>query len=262
MQKSFFADQVDLNIALDPSTSFPLYSEQEKILELIMNYVPLPYSVTEFGCGNKCTMIIQQLIDLGIPSFAIERGMIMEKDMSPEALAQKNYLKRPHALTVENILYHKINFADEVLVTLLREEGITVDTKKNVISTGPYSLTHKKTVQFVKARSHVFPLVFFWDEKEKEVRQMVIDPTLDQDEFFMLSQLRKYLHSSESLIFTAPLMGEFMLDEAFMTEAQHKEFQQLTGRSHIADLSRADYCSLVRKMNKAEKGSIHGDLCR
>ena len=95
MQKSFFSDKIDLNIELDPSTSFPLYSEQEKILELVMNYLPLPYSISEFGCGKKCSLIIKKLIDLGIPAYALERGMIIERDLSPEALRQTNPQKRP-----------------------------------------------------------------------------------------------------------------------------------------------------------------------
>ena len=256
MQKSFFSDKIDLNIELDPSTSFPLYGEQEKILELVMNYLPLPYSISEFGCGKKCSLIIKKLIDLGIPAYALERGMIIERDLSPEALRQTNPQKRPHALTVENVLYHHLDLDDEMLRALLKEAGITVNAQRKVIRTGSYRVSNGKTNQFVQARSHIFTLVYFWDPKAEEVKQLVIDPTLDRDEFFHLSQLRKYLQSSESLIFTAPLLGEFRLDEAFLTEAQYKSFRRLTGHEHLSELSPEDHRSFVRRLTGAAEDGI------
>ena len=175
MADTFYSDSIDLNIAFDPSTKFPLVQEQNKILELVLNYLPLPYSVAEYGCGKKCSMIIKKLLDLGIPAYAIKRGMIMERDMSPAAIKQSNYTKRPHALTIENALYHKLDFENEMLLQRLKEEGVTVNSSKSTILSGKYELSHDKTVQFVKARSHIFTIILFWDEENQRVEERVID---------------------------------------------------------------------------------------
>lgn len=256
MQQSYFSHQVDLNIDIDVSSGFPLYSEQQKILELVMNYSPLPYSISEYGCSKKCSIIIKKLIDLGIPFYAIKRGMIMERDISPEMLLEKNFRKRPHALTIENVLYHNIQWENPVQQKLLEEGGIKINKKTGIIKTGPYRVSNHKTVQFVQARSHIFPIVSFWDNRHQKIREMVVDPTLDREEFFLISQLRNYLHSSEALIFTAQLFGHFRLVEEYLTASQYKEYQKLNLRKPVEALSEDEFHLVVRALTRSEKGSI------
>ncbi len=256
MSANYYYDAIDLNIQLDASSRLPLLSEEQKILNLVINYLALPYSVAEYGCGKKCSMIIHQLYSLGIPAYAIKRGMIMEKDMSPEMLAERNYHKRKHALTVENSFYHRADFNKPVLISLFNENNFQVDVEKSLIYAGDFVLSNKRTLQFVEARSHIFTILTFWDEKNQCVRERVIDPTIDAEDLFLVSQLRKYLHASESLIFTAPLMGEFELDEKYLTEDQRREYFQFLQKREYHELSRFEKHQLILSMNKADKGSI------
>ncbi|MCB0668596.1 MAG: hypothetical protein KDC80_22380 [Saprospiraceae bacterium] len=256
MQQSYFSHQVDLNIEIDLSTGFPLYTEQQKILELVMNYSPLPYSISEYGCSKKCSIIIKKLVDLGIPFYAVKRGMIMERNLSPEMIREKNFRKRSHALTIENILYHNVQLENPVQQKLLEEGGIRFDKRKGTMYTGSYRVSNHKTVQFVQARSHIFPIVSFWDNRHNRVRELVIDPTLDREEFFLISQLRNYLHSSEAFIFTAQLFGHFKLIEEYLTASQYKDYQLLDISQPPEELSQEDFAYVVRSMSHAEKGTI------
>lgn len=256
MSANYYYDAIDLNIQLDASSRLPLLTEEQKILNLITNYLALPYSVAEYGCGKKCSMIIHQLYTFGIPSYALKRGMMMEKDLSPEALAERDFTKRKHALTVENSFYHKADFSNPVLLNLFETHKLQVDTEKNEIQAGEFILSNQNTLQFVEARSHIFPIIYLWDEKNKCVKERVIDPTIDNEELFLVTQLRKYLHASESLIFTAPLMGEFILEEKYLTEEQRRIFYHFLKRREYEELSRFERHQLILNMNGAEKGSI------
>lgn len=261
MTSNYYYDAIDLNIQLDASSRLPLLSEDQKILNLIINYLPLPYSATEYGCGKKCSMIINQLHSLGIPSYAIKRGMIMEKDLSPETLAENDYTKRKHALTIENSFYHRADLTNPVLVQLFEESGIKADWKKETIHAGQFVLSNQKTLQFVQARSHIFTILTFWDEKNQCVKERVIDPTIDSDELLLVPQLRKYLQASESLIFTAPLLGEFDPEERYLTEEQSKVYYELLEGREYHELIREEKHELIRRLNSSEKQSIGDPAC-
>ena len=250
MNHSFYYDEIDLHIDRDSSTALPLFSEQEKILSLVLNYLPLPYSVLEYGCGKKASMIISKLVDLGVPPYAIQRGMIIEKDMSTKMLDEIHFSLRPHALIVENALFHRVDFADRVLCHLLEEAGMQADTEHQRIQAGDFTLSLDRMLQFVKARSHIFPIVSFWDDKSKTVKERVIDPTLDREEHFLVTQIRKYLNASQALILKAPMLGNFTLPEKYLTEEQYKEYTDLSTNESWNEKD------IIRSMLKAEKGSI------
>ena len=55
-------------IERDRTTGFPLLSEADGILQLILAYLELPYSVTEHGCGKKASLILDYLLKLRIPA--------------------------------------------------------------------------------------------------------------------------------------------------------------------------------------------------
>lgn len=207
MQHSFYSDSIDLNIEFDASSRLPLLSEKDRIRELILNYLPLPYSIAEYGCGKKSSLIIKKLIDLGIPSYAIQRGMIMEKDMSDAALAEDDFQRRPHALVVYNSLYHIFDPDNAVILNRLQKQGIEIRRSDGddelILVAGEYALSHAKTLQFVQARSHIFVIVYFFDHRYNRVRPYVIDPTIEREDLFGVSQMRKYLHAPEGLIYLA-----------------------------------------------------------
>ncbi len=250
MNHSFYYDEIDLHIERDPSTSLPLLSEQEKILSLVLNYLPLPYSVLEYGCGKKASMIISKLVDLGVPPYAIQRGMIIEKDMSANAMQETDFSQRMHALMGENALFHRVDFSDRILCSMLEEARIQTDTESQIIQTGSFTLSLDRLLQFVKARSHIFTIVSFWDDKSKTVKERVIDPTLDRDEYFLVTQTRKYLNASQALILKASMLGNFRIAESYLTEEQYKEYSDL--KLHAPHTEKEIIASLL----KAEEGNM------
>lgn len=254
MRKSLLKEKVELEIELDRISGLPLLGEQQKILDLVSNYQPLPYSISEYGCGMKCDITIRKLVELGLPMYAISRGMIMEKDMSEEALATKDHQARPHSLTLENRMFHRINFQNHIQMTLLKEAGIIVDPTLEQIRTGHFNISHQKTIQFVNARSHIFTFVQFWDPQNNTNSQLIIDLTTDRNEFFTVPQLRRYLHASESLLLEAPLLGRFLIRPDHLTPLQLKSYTRYFQSGPGAEMKTDS--TLITILNKAEKGSI------
>ncbi len=260
MQHSFYSDSIDLNIDVDASSRLPLMAEKDKIRDLILNFLPLPYSIAEYGCGKKSSLIIQKLIELGIPPYAIQRGMIMERDMSPEALAEPDFNQRPHALSVFNRFYYTFDPQNEVLLNRLQRQGIQVlrDDRSQTVQlvAGDYTLSHDKTLQFVMARSHIFVILAFFDHRYSRVSFSVIDPTIEREDLFGIAQMRTYLHAPESLIFTAPLFGRFRLQEDYMTESQRRFVYHRMLDHPLNRLSEEEHFELIRAMNGAAPGTI------
>ncbi len=244
-----------LNLEFDLTTGLPLLREQDNILQLILTYLSLPYSIAEYGCGRKTSIILKKLLDLGIPFYALRRGMIMEKDMSDKALAENDFKKRKHALVLENPLYHKTELKDPVLLEMLEDCSVYVHIENAQIHAEDYVLSHQPQIQFVQARSHIFTLITFWDDEKREVVERVIDPTISPESLFDMTELREKLHAPEGLIFTAHIMANFRLDEDFLTEDQKRQAGELTDKE-LAQLSHAEHATLVRAMNGASSGSI------
>lgn len=248
--------QLDLVIHFDDSTGLPLLEERGKVLALIRTYLALPYTVAEYGCGKKCSIILHKLVDLGIPTYALKRGMIMEKDMSDQALRQKDYTKRPHALIIENPLYHPKDFYKEILFQMLRNKLPDVEVKDRVIKVGPYELHHSKELQFIKARSHIFSVITFWDDKKNQAVELVLDPTINPDGLIEIEELRDLLHDEEALIFTAPILGKFRLDHKYLTY-WHKHLlldSKLT--KSTKRLAQKKHNDFIRLLNGASEGTI------
>lgn len=248
--------QLDLVIHFDDSTGLPLFEERGKVLALIRTYLALPYTVAEYGCGKKCSIILHKLVDLGIPAYALKRGMIMEKDMSDQALRQKDYTKRPHALIIENPLYHPKDFYKEILFQMLRNKLPDVEIKDRVIKVGPYELHHSKELQFIQARSHIFSVITFWDNKKNQAVELVLDPTINPDELIEIEELRDLLHDEEALIYTAPILGKFRLDHRYLTY-WHKHLlldSKLT--KSTKRLAQKKHNEFILLLNNASKGSI------
>jgi hypothetical protein len=249
-------ESLDLNIQFDLLTGLPLYSERNKLLELVLTYLPLPYSIAEYGCGSKASIIINKLIDFGVPVYALKRGMIMEKDMSDEALNELNYEKRPHALIIDNPLYEGTDFSVENFIEILESESLSVEVEGNKIYTGQYVLSHEKKLQFVQARSHIFTIVTFWDDDSNDTTDLIIDPTIQPDSLFAVDELRGFLRAEESWIFTASLLGNFRLVNEYLTVAQKKKIDDLLGKITLEDLSLDDHSDLIKVLNSSSAGSI------
>lgn len=254
MRKSLLKEKVELEIELDRISGLPLLGEQQKILELVSNYQPLPYSISEYGCGMKCDITIRKLVELGIPIYAISRGMIMEKDMSEEALSTRDHEGRPHSMTLENRMFHRIHFHDHIQMTLLKEADILVDPDTRRIRTGTFDVSHQKTIQFINARSHIFTFVQFWDPRNNSNLQLIIDLTTDRNEFFTVPQLRRYLHASESIVLEAPLLGRFLIRPDYLTPLQFKTYAKHKQLYSLHDNQAENV--LIKTLNRAAKGTI------
>ncbi len=254
MRKSLLKEKVELEIELDRISGLPLIGEQQKILDLVSNYQPLPYSISEYGCGMKCDITIRKLVELGIPTYAISRGMIMENDMSEKALATEAYEDRPHSLTLENRMFHRINFHDYIQMTLLKESGILVDPATKRIQTGNFKISHRKTIQFINARSHIFTFVQFWDPLNHSNVQLIIDLTTDRNEFFTVPQLRRYLHASESILLEAVLLGRFKIRPEYLTPSQFKTYTKHIQANAYDDIQSDAF--LIKALNKAKTGTV------
>lgn len=248
--------KLDLNIEFDETTGLPLLSEQDKILDLIRTYLFLPYTIAEYGCGKKCSIIIHKLVDLGIPPYAIKRGMIMEKDMSADALKEQDFTKRPHALIIENPLYHPKDFYREILFDMLDQKvpGTQVDPPQ--IKVDDYVLLHHKELQFVQARSHIFSVITFWEASKNRAVEYVLDPTINPDALFEIEDLRDLLHDDEALLFTAPLLGRFRLDARYMTYWQKQQLRTSGMAISMDRLSLEKHNAFIRLLNQAPEGSI------
>ncbi|MCR9142930.1 MAG: hypothetical protein NXI24_11805 [bacterium] len=254
-------ETLPVEIAKEVSTGLPLLSEEDSIFELILAYLALPYSVAEYGCGKKASLLIEYLLNLGLPPYCLARGLIMERDMSPAALAEVDPRKRPHALILDNPLYGMANLLDPKLRAILKESCPGVEIYgPDTIHAGGYELHHEPDVQFAIARTHIFTVLTFWDEDNERAVRRVIDPTQDKTGCFPVSQTREFLHAPEALIFRAPLLGRFRLDSREVTAQQHREIRELLRDEESAalpsELDLERHADLIRRLSGAEPGSI------
>ncbi len=67
-------ETLPVSVQQDATTGLPLLSERDAIIQVVLAYLALPYSVVAYGCGKKTSLIIDQLIGMGIPPFAIGAG--------------------------------------------------------------------------------------------------------------------------------------------------------------------------------------------
>ncbi|MEQ9363880.1 MAG: hypothetical protein RIF32_06545, partial [Leptospirales bacterium] len=247
-------------IAKDVSTGLPLISEEDDIFELILAYLALPYSVAEYGCGKKASMLIEYLLNLGIPPFALARGLVMERDMSPAALDEVDARRRRHALVLDNPLFSLANLGDPRLCDALLEACPGVEIHGDEIHAGGYVLHHEANVQFALARTHIFTILTFWDEENCRAVRRVLDPTQDKTGSFPISQVREFLHAPEALIFRAPLLGRFRLDSRELTVEQRRRVAEILDDEESAalpaGLSAKRHADLIRKLTGAEPGTI------
>lgn len=247
-------------IQKDISTGLPLIGEEDNIFELILAYLALPYSVAEYGCGKKASLIIDYLMNLGVPPYAISRGLIMERDMTPAALAEVDPRKRRHALRIDNPLYSLVNPDDSQLRRMLTEACSGVEIHGSEIHAGGYILHHEPDVQFAVARTHIITILTFWDDENGRAVRRVLDPTQDKTEPFPLSRVREFLQAPDALIFRAPLLGRFRLDSREMTVEQHHRIAEILEDEESASfpgaLDQERHADLVRRLAGAEPGSI------
>lgn len=251
-------ETLPVTIRHDVTTGLPLLSEQDAIMQIILAYLALPYSVAEYGCGKKASLIIDQLLALNIPFYALARGMILERDMSPAAMAQTDVAKREHALIADNPLYHMIDISDARLQDMLHKNVASARVIDNkYIHAGTYLLSHEPQLQFVTARSHIYPIVTFWDEEHSREVDLVIDPSLHSSGLFAVEQVRELLNAPEGLLFEAPLLARLRLDSERLTPAQRKAIHNILGPdTDIDTLSREDHADLIRRLSGARSGSI------
>ena len=239
-------------IRMDRATGFPLTTEKEAVLELIRAYLELPYSVAEHGCGKKTSLTLDQLVRMGVPIWAMRRGMILERDMSPETLAIDDPEQRPHRLLVSNPLCALGDLSEPTLRAMLDEANADVHLRQRAIVAGPFRLHYEPTVQFVIARSHIFPILTFWDDEQGCAVDLVVDPTLNRKQLFPVTEMRTLCNAPEGLLFEAPIGGRFRLEPRWLTKAQ----TEAVGRTSLAELSYEAHAELVRELTGAAPGSI------
>lgn len=245
----------------DEPSGLPLLGEAGALLELTLNFLPLPHSVVEFGCGKKASLILDLLGRHGVPVHGLKRGLILESDLSPEVLKQRDHVERPHALHVANPLHRRASLDDDSLRRMIRDEGFSIDTERALIRAGDFELLHVETVQFVVARSHIYPIIAFWDPESDETVDRVIDPTLDRERMFPVPEMRDYLHGPEALLFSAPMLGRFRLDPEYLTARQHRKIEELIPgtdslEKRLTALDHSHHAALVRDLTGAAAGSI------
>ncbi len=247
------SETLSLVIDFDQASGLPLLRESDKILKIILTYVALPYTIAEFGCGKKCSIILDQLVRMGVPAYALKRGMIMEKDMGNEMLEQKDYTKRPHALVLQNPLYHPKDFHQTTLLKMLEDQGIGVNPEENTLRAGEFILNHVKEIQFQKARSHVFTIVTFWDDIYDTTIDLVLDPTLNPNRLIDFDEIREVLSDDEALIFSASPLANFKLHMEALTSAHRRELKLINPNitEHQVNDPR-----VIRSLNKAEKNTL------
>lgn len=256
----FYCEPIDglpAKIAKDASSGLPLLTEQAAIFQIILTYLSLPYSVAEYGCGKKASLIINQLTEMKIPAWAIQRGIVIERDMSPEALEQTDMHQRPHALRVNNPLAQLGDLLDPCLRKMLSCVVEDVHPTRKTIKVGQYALHHENIIQFVKARSHVFAVLMFWDQEQQRVVERVIDPTLEPAGPFPLEMLRTKLHAPECFLLTAYLLGHFRLRSEYLTPAQKNAVIEKAGSlNKLQDANIEEHNQLFRLLTGAQPGSI------
>lgn len=261
----------------DDSTGLPLLADAPVLFDLILAYLPLPYSVAEYGCGKKASLILEQLLRLDLPPYALERGMIMEDDMSDAALAESDPGLRPGALTLESPWTQLADLGDARLRALLEANGCRVSPDGEAVETGPFTLTTTPRVHFAVARSHIFACLWLWDDERQRVVRRVLDPTLDPQACFPAGELRGRLSAPQALVFTAPLLGRFRLDPDYLTPAQRQRLAEpareepagedpageepAAAGDALLDQPYRDHARRVRRLNGARRGSI-GDPLR
>jgi len=264
IQEILYTDAAETSLAIrkDAATGLPLLSEEGKILRLILNYLPLPYSVVEYGCGQKASIILRSLIiGHGLPPYGFRRGLIIEPDLSEEVLDERRHRERPHALTARNRRSGWTKLHDPTLATILAEASPRIDVLEGKIRTGDYKLRDEDPVQFVRARSHVFVIVTLWDENRRQPVERVLDPTLEPARLFPPEDLRRLLTAAEAPIFSAPLLGRFRLHPGWLTEKQQRAITESLGSvDRLPELSVEDHSGLVRTLTGAGEGSIGDPL--
>ncbi|GAB5499896.1 MAG: hypothetical protein PsegKO_22070 [Pseudohongiellaceae bacterium] len=247
-------ETLPVSLKSDATTGLPLLSEQGAVLQYLLAYLALPYSVTGYGCGKKASVIIDQLLALGVPSYAISRLLILEADMSPAALARTDSEDRDHALVADNLLANLVDTSDPRLRSMLNDffpEAKLLDDAS--VKVGPYKLHGKPKVQFVATRSHVSPTLTFWDAKNSRPVELVIDPSLVPDRLFPPQEMRGILDAPQALLFSAPLLARFRLESNYLTAAQR---DKLAAEGGLASLDFSAEAQWVRRHTGAQKGSI------
>lgn len=250
-------ESLELDFETDSSSGLPLLSETDEILKLVLTYLALPYSVVEYGCGKKTSLILRLLFNHGIPVQALSRGLIIERDLSPEALEEKDFDKRPHALTALNPLYQRADLKNPVLGKLLKEAGVQSVPEKGELCAGDFTLQHREKIQFVQARSHVFPCITAWDENSQEAVVRVVDPTLDAERLFPVEDMRLLLNAEEALILSGTMLGHFYLEPQHFTKSQEEAVAaRLPEGSDLNNLLWKDQAGIVQDLLGAPDGSI------
>lgn len=249
--------KLDLGIKIDPTSQLPLLSEVDKILEFITAYVHLPYSAIEYGCGKRASIIINQLRRIGVSHHAMARGMIIEKDLSEEMLAIEDPLKRPGALLAKNPFYKLIDFDDVKLLRKIQNDETFIDLDTKTIKVRQYELSHSPEVQFLFSRSHIFPLISFWDEEKLQILDLALDPSLDPHRMFPPKEMRAMFNAPEAVILLAKIPDRFLLVERFFTDKQKQEIDSyLQGRSLESLTTEEEIETIRRFLNNPPLGSI------
>jgi len=244
-------------IQRDQSTQLPLLAEGDDLRQIILAHLALPYSVAEYGCSTKANIIIDLLVRHGVPAWAIARGLAIEADLSPAALAEHDASKRPHAMTVRNPLYELGDLRNQRLRDILTSDFMQIVVEEDdEVHAGPFVLHHQPVVQFAIARSHVFTIVRFWDDERMAVAERVVDLTLDPDRLVEAPRMRELLNASDCWIFRAPMLGRFRLREEYLTENQRRVVRDRLGDRRLDDLDTSAHTALVRELTGAEPGSI------
>ncbi|MDF1756239.1 MAG: hypothetical protein P1U89_25855 [Verrucomicrobiales bacterium] len=246
------------SIQCDELSGLPLFSERSKLLKWVLNYLPLPFSVAEFGCGQKAGVVLRMLTHVhGIPSYALQRLLVMERDMSAAAIAEKDCHHRPHALIAENPLASRVDLQSPAFHRYIKERAEDISIEDDVLRAGNYRIQIRDRVQFATARSHIAVVVNFWDPTDLRVVKRIVDVTLDRTRLFPVETIRHLLHAPEAWIFMAPMLGEFRLETDFLTDQQENQIdQRYQGDIARCEISTSRHSNLVRKLSGAEEGTI------
>jgi hypothetical protein len=251
-----------ISLDIEKLEGLPLLSEQNKIFDLARAYLHLPYSVAEYGCGKRADVTTRQLYDLGIHTHAVRYGMIIEPDMSSDALAERDHTKRPFALTARNPLASLVDFDDEILLEKIQQLGATIDLRARTISlppyyTGDYILHTDEVVAFNLARSHIFLILRFYDEQTDRIVQRVLDPMLDDSGMFELADIRYKLNCPAAVLFSSEIGGYFSLMEEHLTPGQWRKLSPILKGRRLRSLDGPERCRVIRLfLNDAPVGSI------